>query len=152
MERLRERETLMRSDGHRERQYLACLLTKGYRAVPQIAYSHERICNEKQYVTKLPSHTHTHTHTHTHQTGSQQRLLAFHIHNAGIDHQRSAQANAFNSILIWRPFPRYLIRFSTLLFPVSQQMSSTKGKPTCAPPQGGSAVETQTVEINYPTV
>ncbi len=48
-----------------ERQLLGSLLTKGYRAQLQIAYSHERICNEKQYVTKLNSHTDTHTHTHT---------------------------------------------------------------------------------------
>lgn len=56
----------METKGDRERWYLACLLIKGYRAEAQIAYSHERICNEKQYVTKLNSHiTCTHTHTHT---------------------------------------------------------------------------------------
>lgn len=74
----------MASEGGRERRYLACRLTKGYRAEPQIAYSHERICNEKQYVTKLNS-------THT---GSWQTLLTFHIHGAGIDHRCTAQENA----------------------------------------------------------
>lgn len=76
-ERARDKETewltnmhwggMMETKGDRERWYLACLLIKGYRAEAQIAYSHERICNEKQYVTKLNSHiTCTHTHTLIH--------------------------------------------------------------------------------------
>lgn len=87
----------METKGDRERWYLACLLIKGYRAEAQIAYSHERICNEKQYVTKLNSHTtctHTHAHTHIHtkqtHTESQQRKLTFHIHGTGLDHQCTA--------------------------------------------------------------
>lgn len=58
-----------------------------------------------------PNWTHTNTHT-----GSRQRLLAFHIHGAGIDHQYTAQANAFDSILIRQPFPYYQLGFSLLLF------------------------------------
>lgn len=106
------------------RHCLACLLTKGYRADLQIAYSHERICNEKRFVTKLNSPPVTHTHTR-----EVSSLLAFPIYSAGIGHQCTALANAFSSILNWWPFPCCLLRFPTLLLPVSQQMNWAKERP-----------------------
>lgn len=58
-------ETVRREvmDEEKEGGNLAFLLSKGCQADSQIAYSHERICNERQCATTLNPHARAHTHT-----------------------------------------------------------------------------------------